>query len=99
MPAPPIVIDQEFEACSIGNGDGTSVTFFVTVLDAQNRFTMRSVNTGTAAANLTVVKAGGTVIPISVPAGATVLIRQQDNGQTGDWLEVRARFSIQGAAR
>lgn len=100
MPAPPVVIGQEFEAMSISNGDGGSLTIFVTVVDAAGNFLIRGVQTGPSSGILTIQRGALGPLVIDCAPGSRALIRLQDSVAIGvPWSIVATRLSIQGGAR
>jgi hypothetical protein len=106
MPAQPVVIGQEFEAMSVGNGgpDGGKVTIFVTVTSGSptnpGQFQARSVQTGTAEATFVVLNADGTILrTFPCPPGDTNLVNLPGGFTTSlTWATVRARIYLQGGA-
>jgi hypothetical protein len=105
MPSPPVTIGEEFEAMSVANGDGGSLTIFVTVLDgtptAPGSFTARGVQTGPSSGTLVVLRADGSVLrSINCNPGSRALVNLTGGVNINvDWVLVRGRVYLQGAAR
>lgn len=99
MPAPPIVIGQEFEMMSIWSGDG-KITLFATVVDAAHNFTVRAENTGVA--GVLIIFNAALTAPLrqfDISPGSNALIRLQDGVAIGlPYEQVAQRVSLQGGA-
>lgn len=99
MPAPPVVIGQEFEAASVANGDGGTLTLYVTVVDVDGHFTIRGEQTGPSSGVLIISRGALSPLVIDCAPGSRALIRLEDSVAINQpWSEVAQRISLQGAA-
>jgi hypothetical protein len=102
MPAPPVVIGQEFEAMMVANGGGGAVTVYVTVTSGSptnpGQFQARSVQTGTATAVFVVLNTDGTIFrTFDCPPGSANLVNLPGGFTTNlTWATVRGRVYLQG---
>lgn len=91
MPAQPIVIGQEFEFVSMSNGDGSTLTVWVTVTNGTpadpGRFTVRWDNGASVAAALVLKPAGQTPIPVTLNPGPGTF--DAGNRRWADWRTVQ----------
>lgn len=102
MPPPPVVIGQEFPWHSVSNGDGGTLSLFVTVVngtpDAPGDFTVRAEQTGPSGGQLIVRRANGTVLrTFDVQPGSSALVRLEDSVAIGvPFSVVRNRVELVG---
>jgi hypothetical protein len=105
MPPQPVVIGQEFEAMSVGNGDSGSVTIFVRVTSGTptnpGQFEARSVQQGETTAVFVFLNVDGTILrTFPCPPGSTNLVNLPGGFNTSlTWATVRQRVYLQGGAR
>lgn len=86
---------------SVSNGDGGTLTIFVTVTNTAGDFTARGVQTGPSSGVLIIKRADGTVLrTIDCAPGSRALINLQGGVNINvPWPEVAARVSLQGGFR
>lgn len=106
MPPQPVTIGQEFEAMSVANGDGGTVTIFVTVTSGSptnpGQFQARSVQTGPSSGTFVIYDTDGATVlrTFPCPPGDTNLVNLPGGFNTNlTWAVVRRRVALQGAAR
>ena len=104
MPPGPVTIGVEFEAMSVSNGDGGTLTIFITVTDGTptvpGSFSARGVQSGPSSGTLVVLAANGSILrSIDCAPGSRALINLTGGVNINvDWAVVRTRVYLQGAA-
>ena len=88
----PPVIGVEFLALGVRNSDGAFTRIFVTITDAQQRFTVRTVNDSAQPAVLVITNPGGVDSPVTVPAG-----EKTDWNTANRRYDNLARFEVRAA--